>query len=681
MLTPKLILRNIFVIALILVINQNSPAQITGNGFEISNLDRSADACTDFNGFANGGWLAKNPVPPAFAAWSNFHLVIERDNKILREILDESAGKKFPAGSNEQKLGDFYQTCINEKQIEYQGLKPIEPVVRAINAIKNARDLIPMTAYLHNIGTSAMFGSGAIPDPKDSRQIIALAVQAGLSLYNRDNYLKQDDKSKEIRSAYLKYLAQMFELSGDSTEKAGANAEAVMNIETKLAEASMDNIQRRDPNATYNKMTIAELKRLTPNIDWEFYFRERGATSALKEVNIAQPEFFKSLDRLLTTISLADWKTYFRWNLINGNAAFLSSKFENANFEFYGRYLSGKKERLPRIERCVSETDTNLGELLGQEFVKRAYPPKAKARISEMIDNLLFTLRQNLASSNWLSETTRQEALAKLNSMKRQIGYPDDWHNYSALKIKHDSYFDNSARVAKFESQRVFNTIGKPVDTNYRFWTPQEVNAYYGAYNNQIVFPAGILQPPFFNFTADNAVNYGAIGSIIGHEIFHGFDNKGRKYDSKGNLRDWWLPEDAKNYEERAACVEQQFSSFKVANDLTVNGKQVLAEAIADLGGLRLAYEAFEKSMEWKPRPAAIDGFTPEQRFFLGYAQAKAENDRPETVRKIIETDEHPLSRYRINAPLANMPEFAEAFGCKIGDAMARAEKERCRIW
>lgn len=655
-------------------------AQTGGRGFNPDNVDRSIEACTDFNRFANGTWLAKNQIPAEYSSWSNWHVLLENNNDILRKILEEAKGKNAASGSNTQKIGDYYASCMDETKIEADDAKPLEPFFAAIKAIGNTQDLLRQAARLHKSGVSAMFVFGSTPDKKNNTQVIGYLGQGGLGLPNRDYYLEQTDKSKETRGKYLEFAAKMFELSGESAESANAKAATVMAVETKLAEAAMDKVTLRDPNATYNKMTADQVRQSTPNLDWKIYFRERGVDN-LNEINVAQPEFFKALDKNISAVALEDWKTYLRWQVIRQAANELSSKFDTASFDFYGRYLNGTKQQQSRWKRCVAATDGALGEALGEEFVKVAYPPKAKARMNEMIDNLMLVLQREIPAMNWMSEPTKREALAKLSAFKRKIGYPDKWRDYSKVKIGRDSYFANAVRIAEFESQRSLDKLGKPVDKSEWLMTVPEVNAYYHSFNVEIVFPAGILRPPFFDFEADDALNYGAIGGVIGHEIIHGFDDSGRKYDARGNLRDWWQPEDAKNYEQRASCVEKQFSAFKVFDDLNVNGKLVLGESVADLGGLRLAYEAYKKSLEGKPKPATIDGFTPEQRFFLGWAQVWAFNSRPEYERFLTQVDEHPLGRFRINGPLSNMPEFHQAFGCKLGDAMMRAEKERCRVW
>jgi predicted metalloendopeptidase len=472
----------------------------------------------------------------------------------------------------------------------------------------------------------------------------------------------------------------MFGLLGDESAKAAANAKTVMAIETKLAEASMTNVERRNPVKTYNKMTLAQLKELNSNFSWDAYFKDIKHAE-ISELNVMQPDFFRALDKTLTATSIEDWKTYLRWQLATTAAPFLSSKFVDANFDFYSKYLTGTKEQLPRWRRCVVATDGNIGEALGEVYVKKSFPPDAKQRMQAMIKNLIAALRDDLATIPWMGDETRKQAIGKLDAFAQKIGYPDKWQDYSALKIDRKSYAENAMRAQQFEFYRDLNEIGKEVDRGRWLMTPPTVNAYYQPLKNEIVFPAGILQPPFFDFTADDALNYGAIGAVIGHEMTHGFDDRGRQYDAEGNLREWWSPEDLKNYQTRAACVELQFSGYKVEEGLFQNGKLVLGESIADLGGLKIAYRAFQKSLEGKPRPKDIDGFTPEQRFFLGWGQVWATNYRPEFARQQALTDSHPLSRFRVNGPLSNLPEFAQAFSCKDGDPMVRPASDRCEIW
>ncbi|MBV9959186.1 MAG: M13 family metallopeptidase, partial [Acidobacteria bacterium] len=661
----------------VVVIGQNG----NKGGFTTENLDRSANACQDFYQFATGGWQKANPVPGAFGRWGSFNILAEHNRDALRTILDAAEkNPKAARGSNEQKIGDFYASCMSEAQIEAAGMQPIMPELKAIDKIKDLRSLQAEVARLHSYGVGAMFGFGSLQDAKNSKMVIAVAVQGGLGLPDRDFYTDDSDKMKETRAEYVKHMTNMFQLMGEDAAKAAADANTVMMIETKLARASMTNVEQRDPIKTYNKMTIAQLRELNKNLWWESYFadiKQPGIT----ELNVMQPDFFRALDKELTATSLDDWKTYLRWQLLTTYAPTLSSKFDTENFNFFSKYLNGTKEQLPRWRRCVAATDGSIGEALGEVYVQKNFTPDAKQRMQTMVRNLIAALRDDLQTIQWMGDETRQQALTKLDAIAQKIGYPDRWRNYTALKIDRKSYAGNTMQANVFEFNRQLNEINKEVDRGQWIMTPPTVNAYYQPLRNEIVFPAGILQPPFFDFSADDALNYGAIGAVIGHEMTHGFDDRGRQYDAEGNLRVWWTPDDLKNYQARATCVENQFSGFKVEEGLFQKGKLVLGESIADLGGLKIAYRAFQKSLEGKPRPKDIDGFTPEQRFFLGWAQVWATNYRAEAARQQALTDSHPLSRFRVNGPLSNLPEFAQAYQCKDGDPMVRPTTDRCEIW
>jgi len=657
-------------------------AQQTGSrGFDITNLDRTCKPCDDFYRFANGGWLAKNEIPAAFSVWGTTSKLGENNREVLRRILEEAAtNTSAPAGSNEQKIGAFYASCMDEAKIETEGVAPLVQELVQIDKINDVRSLQQEVARLHTYGIGVMFGFGSAPDFKKSSEVIAITSQGGLGLPDRDYYIKDDDKSKKIREAYVAHVAKMFELLGDDAAKSGAGAQTVLGVERKLAENSRDRVQMRDISKLYNKMNLAQINALTPNFNWAYYFRGINAPQ-VNDVNVTTPEYFQALDKLLTSVPLADWKTYLRWHLVRDAAPLLASKFVNENFDFYGKTLTGAKELQPRWRRCVAATDANLGEALGEVYVKKAFTPGAKARMKKLVGNLIAVLRDDLGTMEWMGDATRKAAITKLNAFTTKIGYPDKWRDYSGLKVERASYVDNMMRSAEFESQRDLRKIGKPVDRMEWGMTPPTVNAYHNPLLGEIVFPAGILQPPYFNLNSDDAVNYGAIGAVIGHEMTHGFDDQGRKFDSQGNLAEWWSPDDLKNYQSRAECIEKQFSAFEVEKGLNLNGKLVLGESIADLGGLKIAYAAFQKSLEGKPRPADIDGFTPEQRFFLGWAQVWGRNYRPEAARLQVATDPHPLSRFRVNGPLSNMQAFASAFSCKEGEPMVRAASDRCQVW
>jgi putative endopeptidase len=650
------------------------------HGVDLTILDKTCKPCEDFFNYANGEWLKKNPVPAAYPSWGRFNELAERNREQLHGILEAAAANsKAPAGSNEQKIGDFYASCMDEKQINAAGAKPLDPEFGRIAALASVADLQAEIARLQSSGVGGLFAFGSTQDMKDSARVIGGADQGGLGLPDRDYYTKTDEKSKEIRGQYQDHVAKMFALVGDDAPKSAAEAKTILDLESKLAEASLTNVERRDPEKTYHKMSRPELQTLTPNWSWDTYFQEIGYTN-IDSVDVSAPKFFETMSRELAEVPLADWKIYFRWHLLNAAAPWLSEPFVDEDFNFKGRVLQGTTELLPRWKRCVSATDRRLGEALGQIYVQKYFPPRAKARAQEIVNHLVDALRDDLQTLPWMGPATRQQALTKLSTFVRKIGYPDKWRDYSSYQVNRTSYATNQMRGSEFSFKRDLNKIGKPVDRTEWDMTPPTVNAYYNAELNEIVFPAGILQPPFFDPDADDASNYGGMGAVIGHEMTHGFDDQGRKFDAQGNLRDWWTPEDQKNFNERAQCVKKQLESYKVQDDLHENGDLVLGESIADLGGLNIAYRALEKELA-SERPSSIGGFTPEQRFFLAYTQIWAATDRPEFERLMLNTNPHPLGRLRAIAAPSNMQAFSQAFGCKEGDALVRPAAIRCQIW
>jgi predicted metalloendopeptidase len=647
-------------------------------GFDTANLDKSCKPCDDFYQFAMGGWMKANPIPPEYSTFGSFTRLADQNQQNLRNILEDAAKAKAAPGSNEQKIGDFYAGCMDAAAIDAAGTKPLEPELARIANVTNIAGLQAEAEHLHSMGVGAFFRFTSRQDLKDSTVVIGAASQGGLGLPERDYYLKDDDKSRQLRDAYVKHIANMFGMLGDPADQSAAEAAAILKIERALATASTKNTDLRDPEKNYHMMTLADLKTLTPNFSWEAYFRGAGHPE-LKQINVGQPEFFKALDAQLTATPLDDWKIYLRWHLLNTAAQALPEKFVAEEFDFRGKTLTGAKEIQPRWKRCAQATDRALGEALGQVYVQRYFPPESKARALEMVHNLIAALRDDLQTISWMGPATRAQATAKLQAFAVKIGYTDKWRDYSSLKIDRSSYLQNGFRAAAFEAARRLDKIGKPVDRTEWTMTPPTVNAYNSSSMNEIVFPAGIMQPPFYDPKADDAVNYGGMGAVIGHEITHGFDDEGSKFDGHGNLRDWWTAEDRKSFDERASCVQTQFDGYEVEPGLHQNGKLVLGESIADLGGLAISYAAYEKSLEGKPRPQDIEGFTPEQRFFLGWAQVWGANQRPEAARLQTKTNPHPLSRFRgIGAP-SNLAEFAKAFGCKKGDAMVR--EQTCKIW
>ncbi|MDT5061803.1 MAG: putative endopeptidase [Acidobacteriota bacterium] len=656
----------------------DSPQKALNSGFDPANLDRAANACQDFNQFANGGWITKNQVPPAYPTWGRFQVLNEQNQSVLHDLLEGLMKKKTLAKGNEQKLADFYGSCMDEQKIESEGISPLADELKRIDSISDTLSLEDEIARLHSHRIPAVFGFGVAQDFKDSKSYIAQTAQGGLGLPDRDYYTSDDAKSKLTRDAYIKHVARTFELMGDDADRAAAEAKTVMNIETKLAENSSTRVQRRDPEANYHPMIKAQLLELTPHFDWGRYFRNVGLPE-IGKVNVGQPDFFKAADKLLTDVPVADWKTYLRWHLVNAASSSLSSKFVDESFEFNGKFLQGTKEILPRWKRCVSATDRVMGEALGQLYVEKTFTPKARARAAGMVKNLIEALREDLTTLSWMSDQTRQRAIAKLDAFVRKVGFPDKWRSYEALQVNRGPLYNNTVSAGEFEFKYNLGRLNKPVDRTEWGMSPPTVNASYSSSLNAITLPAGILQPPFYDPNADDAFNYGGIGAAIGHEMTHGFDDQGAKFDADGNLVMWWTPEDFKKFTDRTDCVVKQFDSYEVEPGLHQNGKLVVGESVADLGGLTVAYAAYQKSLQGKPRPKTIDGFTPEQRFFLGWAQVWASNVRPEAARLLTKTDPHPLARFRVNGPLSNMPMFAQAFNCKPGDAMVRAE--RCQIW
>ncbi|HEY5075487.1 MAG TPA: M13 family metallopeptidase [Pyrinomonadaceae bacterium] len=649
--------------------------------FDVTGMDTSTAACTDFYQYANGGWLKANPIPAAFPAWGIGNVLNEKNRDVLREIL-EAAAKNVGShkSPNEQKVGDYYAACMDEAKIEAEGLKPLQAELDRVARINNQGTLQEEIGHLHSIGINALFNSGSTQDFKNSADVTAGIFQGGLGLPDRDYYTKTDEKSMGTRDEYVKHVAKMFELMGDDAAKAASAAQTVLALETKLAEASKTRVELRDNEKQYHRMAMIQMKDVAPTFDWLAYFQRIGLAQKA-DVNVAQPDFFKAMDAQLTATPISDWQTYLRWKLIDTAAGGLSSKFVDEDFRFKGTVLSGAKENLPRWKRCVAATDRALGEALGEVYVQKAFPPAAKARALAMVRNLEAALKSDISTLSWMGDATRKQAIVKLDAFLNKIGYPDKWRDYSTLSIDRSSFVGNRMRVGQFNERRDLAKIGKPVDRMEWFMSPPTVNAYYNPQINEIVFPAGILQPPFFDAEADDALNYGAMGAVIGHEMTHGFDDQGAKFGSTGNLANWWSDADLKAFQERAQCVIDQFNGFEVQPGLHENGKLVVGESIADLGGLVVAYAAFQKSMEGKPRPANIDGFTPEQRFFLAFARVWAGSVRPETERLLVNIDPHPLGRFRGSAPLSNMPQFAAAFQCKAGDPMVRPEKDRCVIW
>ena len=646
---------------------------------EVSGIDGSTPACEDFYQHGNGAWLAKHPIPADRPRWGSFDELRQRNLEDLRGILDRLAADRSAApGTDERRLGDFYAACMDEATVEKKGLEPLQDELAQIDAIHDASSLRAQIVRLQTLGVNALFAFGSEEDRKDSSSVVAAALQGGLGLPERDYYEKTDATSKALREKYVAHVAKMLQLAGAPRARASADAKKILALETKLALASQHNADFRDPEKTYHPTTLDALAKANPNLDWKAYFATQDLPLDGK-VNVWEPGFFETADRLVRTEPLSTWRAYLRWHLLSAAAPTLSKKFEDENFAFYGTTLSGVPQIAPRWKRCVNAADNAMGMALGRIYVAEFFPPAAKARADEMVKNLLVALSDDLNTLDWMGDATKKAAAEKVAAIEPKIGYPDKWRDYSALGVERDDYARNSLAANHFEWHRDLAKIGKAVDRSDWGMSPPTVNAEYRSAKNDIVFPAGIFQPPFFYAEGDDAINYGAIGAVIGHEITHGFDNSGRRFDAKGNQVDWWTPEDSKNFDERAECIIEQFDGYYVEPDLHHNGKLVQGESIADLGGLTIAYKAFRRSLEGKGEPAPIEGLTADQRFFLANARIWASNHRPEFARLLVQTNEHPLGKYRLIGTIANMPEFANAFGCKPGTPMVRAT--RCRIW
>ena len=668
-------------VSLLLSLSLTAPvlAQSAAHGVDLAGIDAAASPCTDFYQYANGEWILSHPIPADRGSIGSFSALYDRNQVVLHRIVDTAvAGPQAPKGTVKRKIADFYRSGMDTAQIERDGAAPLASEFAEIAAVTDTRSLEAEIAHLHKIGINAAFDFGVGADNKNSLQNIVQVEQGGLGLPERGYYTKTDPKSVALRTAYTDHIAKMLQLLGDAPAASTAEAQTILTLETQLAQSSMTRVERRDPNATYNKMTPAQLDALAPGVSYHPYFAALGVSDPGPLI-VSQPKFFAALGGLLQTVPTADWKTYLRWHLINDASPYLSNPFVAENFAFKGTVLSGVAQNQPRWKRVLRETDSALGEGLGQLYVAEVFPPAAKARTLTLVQNLKAVLRDRLLTLDWIGEDTRQAALIKLDKMRIKVGYPDHFRDYSKLQISSPSYVVNVLAANEFDFNRDFAKLGKPVDRTEWHMTPPMVNAYYSPNGNEIVFPAGILQPPFFDANADDASNYGGIGAVIGHEMTHGFDDSGRQFDGNGNLKDWWTASDKKNFQGRADLVAAQFDRFVAVGDVHVNGHLTLGEDIADLGGLKIAYLALEKSLAGKPRPKLIGGFTPEQRFFLSYAQIWRQNERPEALRLGLQTDPHAPNKFRVLGPLANLPEFAAAFPCPAGET--RTAATRVSIW
>jgi putative endopeptidase len=653
------------------------PAEVPG--FDPTAIDRSVAPCTDFYRFACGNWMARNPVPPDRARWGRFDELAERNQMALRGILEKASANDRRREPIDQKIGDQYAACMDEAAIEAKGIAALRPELDRIDKIASKGELPGGLAHLHAGGVNAAFRFGSQPDFKDANSVIAGADQGGLGLPDRDYYLKDDAKSAELRAKYLAHVEKMLELSGEPAGAATAGARAVMDLETALARASLERVKRRDPANIYHKMTVADLQALTPGFEWKAYLAAAGGPP-VADLNVTVPDFFKALNGQLESVPLDTWKAYLRWHLLHENANLLPAAFVNEDFGFYGKTLTGAKELRPRWKRCVALVDGEMGEALGRRYVEATFGAEGKERTSRMVAALESALERDIKTLPWMTEATKTQALGKLKAIANKIGYPDRWRDYSSLRIARGDALGNELRAEAFEVRRDLDKIGKAVDRSEWSMSPPTVNAYYNPLQNNINFPAGILQPPFYDNAMDDAVNFGGIGAVIGHELTHGFDDSGRKFAANGDLEDWWTEEDAKEFEKRAGCIADEYAAFTVAGDVHLNGKLTLGENTADNGGVRVAYMALRQTLaDAAKKPGPIDGFTPEQRLFLGFGQVWCQNETEESARLRATVDPHSPGRYRVNGVVSNMPEFQEAFGCQAGDAMVR--ENACRVW
>ncbi len=657
----------------------SKPAAPHGEGVYLSDLDRSVDPCTDFFEFANGAWRKANPIPPSMSRWSRRWEAGESSKEHLKEILETvSAKHDWKPASVELLIGDFYASCMDEARADQLGIEPIKPLLAEIAAIRDRRALQAMIVKLHGLTVDVTFYVHGDSDLHTPTDVIAWVTASGLGLPDRDYYLKPEKRFAEARDKYLVHLATLFGLAGRDAAAAKQAAKSVFDLETKLAKASLDNVALRDPKATDHKLTAAELQKLSPSFDWAMYFKATHVTGAL---NVTEPKFIKELDRQLTATPLPAWKNYLEAHLIASASNFLSKPLIDEQFAFYGKYLSGTQEMKPRWKRCVESTDELLGEALGKKYTEKYFPPAAKARMVVLVGNLLAAMKDSIEQrATWMSPATKKRALEKLATFNPKIGYPDKWKDYSSIPIKRDALWANVVAARAWNVEDDHGTIGKPVDRGRWGMTPSTSDAYYNPSLNEIVFPAGILQPPAFRLEAVDAINYGAIGVVIGHEISHGFDDSGAQFDAQGRLENWWTPEDLKAFKERGQCVVEQFDSYFVEPGVHHDGKLVLGEAIGDLGGASLAYQAFLKAQQTSPT-GTIDGFTPAQQFFIAWGQFRGDAIRPEQQRLMIQGDPHPIAKYRVIGPLSNLPELAKTFSCKPDAPMVRSGTKRCEIW
>jgi putative endopeptidase len=647
-------------------------------GFDLNNMDTTVNLKNDFYNWAIGGWRKNNPIPNDQVRWGAFTMLAEKARDQVKTIIDDAV-KKSQEGATDltSKVGTFYSVGMDTTKIEKLGLSPLENELNRIDALNNKEDLIKEIAHMHKYTAAPLFYFYSTVDAKNSDSVIAGIWQGGLGLPDRDYYVKDDKRSKEIRVKYLEHLNNMFALMGDKNKENSANT--IMNIETRLAKASNTRLENRDPNKTYNKLNTKEIAKLASGFDLNLYLTELEAGDPGK-IDVSQPKFLKEVGKMIDEVPLKDWKIYLKWNLVRSMSSYLSSDFIKERFNFGGKFLNGQKEMKPRWKRVLSTTSGALGEAIGQLYVKKYFPPEAKARAKKIVESLLVSMKESINNNEWMSDETKKEALKKLSGFGVKIGYPDKWRDYSELEVTNDSYIKNIMNSNYFDHKEMLSKINKPVRKWEWGMTPQTVNAYYNPTRNEIVFPAAILQFPFYNVNVDDAINYGGMGCVIGHEITHGFDDQGRQYDANGNIRDWWTKEDTERFNKRAQRIIDQFNAFVPIDSMHINGELTQGENIADLGGLVVSYNAFKKTEQFK-KGEKIDGFTPTQRFYLSWAQVWKNNIRDEALKLRLKTDPHSPGKYRVIGPLSNLPTFYKAFDINKGDGMYRDEDVRVKIW
>ncbi len=673
----KLVICSLMLVPALLAQDKSEAAKAAEVRFSAGMLDKSIDPCTNFYAYACSKWLAQNPIPADRSSWGRFNELAERGEYIVRDILEKASVDRPGRSASEQKIGDYYASCMDESAIEKAGTKPLERDFQSVAEIQSKADLAKEIVRLHREGADVLFGFDSGSDFKNASQIIAQVDQGGLGLPDRDYYFKDDEKSAGLRKKYVEHVARMFALLGDDQARAAAEAKAVMEIETGLAKGALDQTSRRDPQKIYHKLTGRELAALSPAFNWNTYFEGVGAPR-FDSLNVVEPEFIKNLQEVISAHSLDDWKTYLRWHAVHASAAVLPAAFVNENFDFYGRTMQGTKELRPRWKRCVAYSNSDLGELAGQVYVQQTFGAEGKERTLAMVGTLEKALGEDIKIVPWMGAETKAQALVKLQAITNRIGYPDKWRDYSALQIVRGDALGNSQRANQNDLQRRLNKIGKALDKRDWPYPPMTVNASYDPTQNNITFPAGILQPPFYDNRADDAMNFGGIGAVIGHELTHGFDDEGSQFDAQGNLRDWWTPNDKKQFEERTGCIRDQYASFVAVDDLKLNGKLTLGENTADNGGLRIAYMALLNTFAGK-EPAPIEGLSAEQRFFLGFANVWCGNRTDAFARMAVTLDPHSPPRYRVNGTVSNMPEFREAYHCPATAPMVN--QNACRVW